>query len=248
MNEKNTVTTGAIILGFALIVGLAAHGWLFSQGRTVDTITVTGSVKTHVTSDLAKWTANFSRQATKTNVKDVLSLSARDNDAIRTFITGLGISEDAITFLPINTDPVYGAKESQYGGYVPSQEVTGYNVRQEVRVESANIAKIEELASKAKDLVDRGIVPEYQRTEYFYTKLAELRPQLFADATKDAYERAKAVASGTGVNVGALTSAKTGVVQILAPNSLDVADWGAYDTSTKEKEVSATVTVSFRLE
>lgn len=248
MNDTNKLTAGALILGLSLIIGFAAHGWLFSQGRTVDTVTVTGSVKTKVTADLAKWTANFSRQATKANVKETLSLSARDTESIKAFITALGISESAITFLPTNTDPVYEGKESQYGGYIPSQEVTGYNVRQEVRVESADIAKIEELASKAKDLVDRGVVPEYQRTEYFYTKLAELRPKLFADATKDAYERAKAIVSGTGVKVGALTSARTGVIQILPPNSLDVADWGAYDTSTKEKEISATVTVSFKLE
>jgi hypothetical protein len=44
-----------------------------------------------------------------------------------------------------------------------------------------------------------------------------------------------------------LATAWAGVIQVLPPNSLDVSDYGSYDLSTKEKEVSATVTVSFQL-
>jgi hypothetical protein len=129
-----------------------------------------------------------------------------------------------------------------------TQNVIGYNIRQELRVESADIGKIDQLANEARKLVDLGIVPDYQRTEYFYTKLADLRPELFADATKDAKTRAEAIAKGSGVKVGEPISAKTGVIQILPPNSLNVEDYGAYDLSTKEKEITATVNVTFKLE
>jgi hypothetical protein len=240
--QKSPYEKLAWIVGLSLFFGLAVLGWQIQSGRNDGTITVTGSVKEKVTADLAKWNANFSRRANLSDLPETLDRAGRDTDAIRQFIVHMGIPESAITFLPIQTDSIY--ESSQYGS---SQTVIGYTVRQEVRVESGDIQKIDALATGAKGLVNLGVVPEYQRTEYFYTKLSEIRPRLFAEATKDARMRAEAIAEGTGVTVGDLRSARTGVIQVLAPNSLDISDYGSYDTSTKEKEISASVTVSFAL-
>ncbi|MCX6788526.1 MAG: SIMPL domain-containing protein [Candidatus Jorgensenbacteria bacterium] len=243
MQENNKNVWSAVILGVSLVAGLSVLGFFISSNRTTNTITVTGSSKTHVTADLAKWSANFTLRADLSNLKDILEKASSNGEKIKQFIVARGIDASSITLLPIQTDPVYDQGKNGYGG----QDVIGYNVRQEVRVESGDITKIDDLAINAKGLVDLGIVAEYQHTDYLYTKLAELRPKLFADATKDAETRAKAIAEGTGVKVGALRTAKTGVIQLLATNSMDVADYGAYDLSTKEKEASATVTVSFEL-
>ncbi|MEI6479488.1 MAG: SIMPL domain-containing protein [bacterium] len=243
MQENNKYLWSAVILGISLVAGLSVLGFFISSNRTTNTITVTGSSKTHVTADLAKWSANFTLRADLSNLKDILEKASSNGEKIKQYIVARGIDASSITLLPIQTDPVYDQGKNGYGG----QDVIGYNVRQEVRVESGDITKIDDLAINAKGLVDLGIVAEYQHTDYLYTKLAELRPKLFADATKDAETRAKAIAEGTGVKVGALRTAKTGVIQLLATNSMDVADYGAYDLSTKEKEASATVTVSFEL-
>jgi hypothetical protein len=242
MQKPSLIVSSVLIIAAAFIAGVWLHGRAIYDSRVADTITVTGSVKKSVSSDLAKWHANFIRRASVSNLKATLDLSTQDTIKIKTFVMSYGIPEDAITFLPIQTDAVY-----EQSGYGQSQEVVGYAVRQELRVEYTDIAKIEQLATEAKKLIDQGIIPEYQRTEYFYTKLADLRPELFSEATKDAKKRAEAIASGTGVKVGSLRSARTGVIQILAPNSVDIADYGAYDLSTKEKEISATVSVSFEL-
>lgn len=242
-NEKNLIVV-AVIVGIAIFGGAWIHGKQIADNRASNTITVTGSTKRAVTADLGKWNANFSRRANLGNLKQILEQADNDAVQIKKFITGMGIPDTAIRLLPIQTDPIY----EQVSGYGQSQTVVGYVVRQEVRVELDDIAKIDALARDAKKLVDQGIVPEYQRTEYFYTKIVDLRPELFAEATKDAQKRAEAIASGTGAKVGAIRSAKTGVIQILAPNSTDVADYGAYDLSTKEKEVSATVVATFGLE
>ncbi len=243
--EKNSkLILTAAILGVALVAGLSVLGWFIASNRVTNTITITGSAKTKVTADLAKWTANFTLRADLTDLKQTLDKASANSVKIKEFITSRGIDESGITLLPIQTDPIYNIDRSGYGS---TQEVIGYNVRQEVRVESSDVAKIEDLAENAKLLVSQDIIPEYQRTEYYYTKLAELRPQLFAEATKDAQARAEAIVSGTGARVGGLRTARTGVIQVLAPNSIDIADYGAYDLSTKEKEVSATVNVSFEL-
>lgn len=241
---KNIYLLIAIILGVSLMAGSWILGAKIASTRSNIGITVTGSVKTKVTADLAKWSGTFTRQAGLSDLKASLESADADAKKIKAFIKGFGIEDASIRFNPVRTDPVY----EQLAGYGQSQNVVGYTIQQEVVAENVDIAKIEKLATDSKKLIDQGIVPQYQNTEYFYTKIEQLRPKLFADATKDAKDRASAIAGGMGAKVGAIKSAKTGVIQIMQPNSVDVSDWGSYDTSTKEKEVSATVTVTFDLE
>ena len=242
-NLRKIIWIPPLILGFALVLGLWIHG-VHMASRGSDLITVTGSAKKSVQADLAKWTANFSRRADEGNLQSVLARVNADTAAIKKFILSQGFDEASIRFIPVQTDPIYDYNNNFGKG---SGYVSGYNVRQEVRVENKDISKVENLGRVASKLIDQDIVPEASRTEFFYTKIADLRPELFAEATKDAKTRAAAIARGTGAKVGALRSAKTGVIQVLSPNTLDVSDYGAYDLSTKEKEVTATVSVSFEL-
>ncbi len=242
--DKNRLALVAsiIIVALALFFGLWLHGSEMAN-RNASGLTVTGSVKKLVDSDLAKWSSSFTLKADTRDLKNIMEQSEVNTDKLKNFIAKLGLAESDITFLPVQTNPIY----EQLPGYGYTQNIIGYNVVKELYVQSKDIEKIEALANQYKNIIDLGIIPDYQRTEYFYTGLADLRPALFADATKDAESRAKAIASGTGAKVGSLLSAKTGVIQILPPNSLDIADYGAYDLSTKQKEITATVTATFQL-
>jgi len=241
---KITMLLAALTLAGGIMGGLWLHAWQNGKSRADNTITVTGSAKIKVTSNLAKWAAGFTRQASIEDIKIKLELANSDTAQIREFIKTYGIDDANITFLPIQTEAMY---DYNPGGGKFSQTLTGYNIRQEVRVENEDIGKIELLAQEAKKLMDKGIVPEYQRTEYFYTKLAELRPTLYAEATKDAQEKATAIGRVTGSAIGKVTTARTGLVQIMQPNSVDINEYGQYDLSTKEKEISATISASFEL-
>lgn len=68
---------------------------------------------------------------------------------------------------------------------------------------------------------------------------------LLGAAVSDAKARAEQIAGATKQKVGKLKSAQSGVVQVLRSNSIDVADYGMYDTSTIEKEVMVTVRATF---
>lgn len=234
----------ALLLGLALLGGLWILGDRLYASRQTGGLTVTGSTKKLVEADLAKWNVSFPRRATLDNLKEILNKVNDDKTSITKIVTDLGIDAAGITFLPVQTDAIY----EQLPGYGYTQNIIGYNVRRELNVESADIAKIDQLANETSKFIDLGLVPDYQRTEYYYTKLTELRPELFASATEDAKIRAEAIASGSGLKVGVPLSAKTGVIQILPPNSTEVTDYGAYDLTTKEKEISATVSVTFSLE
>ena len=51
----------------------------------------------------------------------------------------------------------------------------------------------------------------------------------------------------TGGHLGKLRSVDVGVFQVTSPNSTEVTDYGVYDTSTVDKDVTAVVNVSFAL-
>jgi hypothetical protein len=78
-----------------------------------------------------------------------------------------------------------------------------------------------------------------------YTKLAELRPALSAEATKDAIDRAEAIVEITRDHLGSVRDAYSSPFLVTAPGSTEVSDYGIYDTSTREKEVTAVVNVTF---
>lgn len=243
MNYKKTILFSVIILAAALIGGLFIHGYEMGTRAQTKGLTVTGSVKKSVMADLGKWNASFTNRADVFNLKQILTQNESIKKKLTDYLKGIGIKDEDIIFLTVQINSIY----EQLPGYGYTQNIIGYNVVQNVKVQSNDISIIEKLSNQTTDLLNLGMVPDYQNTEYFYTKINELRPELFADATKDALVRAEAMASGTGSEVGNLINAKTGVVQILPPNSVDVSDYGAYDLSTKEKEISATVSVTFAL-
>ncbi|HQF57575.1 MAG TPA: SIMPL domain-containing protein [Candidatus Magasanikbacteria bacterium] len=243
MDYKKTILYSVVILAVALVVGLFIHGYEMGTRAKTNGLTVTGSVKKSVIADLGKWNASFTNRADIRNLKQTLEQNTSIKTKLTNYLKDLGIKEEDINFLTVQINPVY----EQLVGWGYTQNIIGYNVVQNVKVQSNDISIIEKLSDQTTDLLNLGIVPDYQNTEYFYTKLNELRPELFAEATKDAYVRAKAMVSGTGSKVGNLINAKTGVIQILPPNSIDISDYGAYDLSTKEKEISATVSVTFAL-
>ena len=68
---------------------------------------------------------------------------------------------------------------------------------------------------------------------------------LLGKAVKDAKARALSIAENSGAGVGSLESVSGGIVQVLAPNSTDISDYGSYDTSTIEKDIMVTVKAEF---
>jgi hypothetical protein len=86
-----------------------------------------------------------------------------------------------------------------------------------------------------------------QSLEYYYSKLPELRVKLLSSAIKDAEARAKSIVESTGRKVGSIRSASSGVVQVLPVNSVEISDYGSYDTSYVDKDVMVTVKATFGL-
>ena len=93
----------------------------------------------------------------------------------------------------------------------------------------------------------QGVPLASDTPEYVYTKLPSLRPQLIRAAIRDAQLRARVLVDATGAELGKVRGVTVGVFQVTSPNSTEVEDYGAYETSTLRKDVTGVVNVTFAL-
>lgn len=237
--NSNKIIYFAIILGICLIISASIGSFTFYKVRSPeDTLSVTGSVREKVTSDLAKWTANFSRTVSTENLKAGYQMMKNDQRLVLNFFEDNGFTEEDITISPIFMEQLY-----MYDPNAPKENV----LKQIVEIQSTDVDKITYMAKNNQELIDQGVIFAIQSLEYYYSKLPELRIELIPAAINDAKLRAQKIAEGSGKTIGVIKSATLGVVQVLPVNSTEVSDWGTYDTSTIEKEVMIPVTVIFTL-
>jgi hypothetical protein len=126
--------------------------------------------------------------------------------------------------------------------------ISGYSLQQKLFVESGDVVKLSDISKKSvEEIVGKGVIFSSDNFEYFYQKLADLRADLLAEATENAKIRAEKIAKSTGSKIGKLQSANMGVMQVSAKNSVEVSDYGVYDTQAAEKKVTAVVRAAFVL-
>ena len=229
----------AVIIGLSLIVSTCIGSYAFYRARALaDTLQVTGSTRQKISSDQVKWVGQFTRNVSENDLKSGYAQMAKDTLAVKKFFADSGFT-DAVDVSPVFLDQDY--RNYQAG------EPKYYILRQTVTVQADDVAKITALAKNIQPLTDAGVIYSTQSLEYTYSKLADLRVQLLGEAMKDARMRAANIAESGGRHVGDLRSASVGTVQVLAVGSNDVSDYGAYDTSTVDKEVMVTVHAAFSM-
>lgn len=230
-------------LALGLIISSMIIGWSYSRAKKGDeAITVTGSAKKRITSDLVVWSAGVSAQAS--SLTDAYKKLSESVPRIKQYLLSKGIPEGQMTVSSIATTQQHG-KDTDGND---TSEITGYSLSQQIEVRSNDVAKIAQIAREATELINQGILIESAAPKYYYTQIGDLKIEMLGEAAKDAKERAERIASSTGNSIGSVRSAKMGVLQITAADSTDVSDYGVYDTSTIEKDMTAVVNVSFAVD
>ena len=232
-----------VLIAIAIVVAAwLLGGALVDFKRAGDTISVTGSAKRAIVSDLIIWRGElYSQQPTKQAAYDDVKRYAEKFEA---FLKENNVPAEEYSFGSLNTQQI----EEYDSNYRPTGRIRAYRMNRSFRVESERVDEIAALALRAGDLVSEGVSLNSWQPEYIYTKLADLRQEMLGEATKDAKARAEVMAEASGAELGKLRSAHMGVFQITQPHSTEVSGYGMYDTSTKEKDITAVAKVSFALD
>jgi hypothetical protein len=242
-NGNGHIFNAGFALAIALVLSSIVIAWAYTHTKKSDqTITVTGSARERIKSDLVIWRAGVSYQATQ--LSDAYKSLSDGVPRVKQYLISKGVPENEITISSIASTTLH-EKDSDGN---ESGKITGYSLRQEVQVRSNDVDKVEKIAREATELINQGILLESGAPEYYYTKIAELKIKMLAAASKDAKDRAQQVASSTGSSIGSVRSARMGVMQITAADSNEVTDSGVNDTSSLEKDITAVVNVSFAVD
>jgi len=240
-NTSKSFIFSATILGFAFIIAASIAALTFYQIRMGDnTITVTGSAKEAVTADSGKWTAVITRPVRAAELKAGYAAIDSDTKATVSFLSAKGFTPADYTISPIFMNEDYSFNSNNGGE-------KRYNLTETITVSSSDVVRITDVAKGSATLAGGGVLISTQSLEYLYSGLPELRISLLSAAVADAKARAGKLAEAGGSRIGKLRAASSGVVQVTSPNSVDVSDYGSYDTSSVEKQVMITVKATFAI-
>lgn len=216
-------------------IGIVLGGYLLGDGllrakEAERSVTVRGLAERDVTADLATWTISYS--ASSNSLAEAQGKVRSDTKSIEEFFGELGFPESAL-------QPT-GANVSSY----TSNGVTTYTVRQRISLRSDDIERAQKAVARQFDLVGRGVfLEEGSGMSYTFTRLNDIKPEMVAEATKDARASAQQFAIDSGASVGAIKDATQGYFSIEARDG-DSGGWGTSDSPYKKVRVVTTVNFS----
>jgi uncharacterized protein len=241
--RNNYLLNGGVALAIGLVLSSIIFGWFYSNAKKGDeAITVTGSAKKRIKSDLVVWSAGVSSQAGQ--LSDAYRQLSETIPRIKQYLAGKGVPDEQMTVSAISTTTLKGKDENGN----ETAEITGYSLRQTIEIKSNDVDKIAQIARESTELINQGILIESNAPQYYYTQIGDLKVEMLGEAAKDAKDRAEKIAASTGNSIGAVRSARMGVLQITPADSTDVSDYGIYDTTTIEKDMTAVVNISFAVD
>lgn len=247
MNELKSKITSNIIIALIAALAVVASAMILVDGVKEikggnNMIMVTGSAKQQITSDLIVWTGSFT--AKSPSLQEAYAELEADKARVMEYLKKQDVSEDKIVFSSINTNTYYIILPN--GQY--TSDVDYYELYQTVTISSGEIDKVTEISRNVTELINEGIQFQSNAPQYMYTKIADMKVTMLAEATKDAKKRAEMIAENAGNKLGQLKYADMGVIQITPLYSNEVSDYGMNDTYSMEKEITAIVHCEFEIQ
>lgn len=202
----------ALILGFFVFIGLTSLGYLLGdaaiQYKQYDrSVTVKGLSEREFKADIVIWPIQFS--AAENDLDRLYDALEKNAFKTKTFLTSKGIKPEEIT---ISTPAITDKSAQQYDNGTKAE--FRYMALQTVTVYSSNITVVRQVMSSLSELGKQGIVfigDNYQaQTEYIFTRLNEVKPEMIEEATRKAREVAEKFASDSDSKLGKINTASQG--------------------------------------
>lgn len=237
----------SIVIALAIILTAVILSNAFvNRNKASNSISVTGLGSKDFVSDLIVWNGTFTKK--NQNLQVAYAELDKDRDSIKKYLLSKGVSTQNMIFSAVRIAKEFDDSFDNVGNKTKSV-FSGYRLEQNIQIESKEVDKIEEISRQVSELINSGVEFYSKEPEYYYTKLAELKIEMIAEATKDASARAEKIASNAGSEVGQLKKADMGVFQIVAQNSSEEYSWGgSFNTSSKRKTAAITVKLEYETE
>lgn len=240
--SQNRLVLPAVIIAIAAVLSTFIISAAFQKIKSDNqTINATGSAKKVIVSDLAIFRGTITVEGS--SASEAYQELQRQKPVIVNYLKGKGFQEEKLNFQTINNYPNY-----YYNQNGQQTGIRSYTASQTLDIQSADVELIKAISLDVSSLVQQGINFNVNPPEYYYTKIGDIKIEIQAEAAKDAMVRGQRIAEATGRKLGALKSARMGVIQITPENSNMISDYGINDVSSIRKEITAVVSAEFAIE
>ena len=198
---KNKWIVPAIIVALGLfLLGQRIESGIVKSKEAVRTVSVKGLSEREVPADRVIWPLVYKELGN--DLSSIYRAVNAKNKIVIDFLKSNGIGENEISVAPpsIVNNPYR------------------YNVTSVITVSSNQVDKVRELIVKQASLLEQGVAivsGDYQyNTQFLFTKLNELKPEMIAEATQNARIAAEKFAKDSDSKLGKISSAYQGQFSI----------------------------------
>lgn len=231
--QKPNQFWSAVVLGVLLAVGLWLGGVQVKEAVAIwkkadRVVSVKGLSEREVKVDLVLWPLTYTVSAR--TLDELYEQLRGSEEKIRSFLVRHGFDEAEMTSVsPTVTD----RWENYYGDNPPAERYTAQGVVL-LRTNKVDLAK--ETMPKVDELVREGVLIyrswEHQ-PQFIFTRLNDIKPDMIAEATREARKAAMQFAQDSGSRVGKIRTASQGYFSI--------EDLDAYTPEIKRVRVVTTI-------
>lgn len=212
-NEKRSYSVAlcGLLIGIGiLIAGIQIKNGISSISDNQRVVTVRGLSEREVQADKVTWP--IVSKEVGNDLPSIYSRIESTNKAILDFLKSNGITDSEIS---VNPPQVVDLQADRYS----SQNLPyRYNVTNVVVVTSSQVDQVRKLIERQTELLKQGIAivaGDYQyQTTYEYTGLNDIKPDMIADATKNARQAADKFAADSDSKLGKIKTASQGQFSI----------------------------------
>jgi len=209
---KTSAIGSALVLGLLLCIGLIGLGVQIGNSlvafRALErTVTVKGLSEREVDANIAIWPITFNEA--DNDLDRLYADIQKKNALITTFLIGQGFAETSLSTGP----PSVIDKQAQ--GYSGSENIKfRYSAQSTITVYTEDVARVLQARKRLADLGKQGIAfigQDFQnRTEFLFTELNRLKPEMVQEATRNAREVAEKFAKDSQSRLGKIKRASQG--------------------------------------
>lgn len=243
MEKCSNLKLPALILGAFIALGPATAGYFIHKGiiESKDRerfVTVKGLVEREVKSDNASWEVVF--LVAGGDFQKINEDYAKAMEKVEAFLLAHGFDKGEFTKI----SPTFTNQRAL--GYGPDK-AEAYNARGGYYLQTTKVDKVEQTHQDMFALLQQGVGVVDIKPLYRISTFNTLRPEILAEATRNARQMAEQFAKDSNSRVGAIRRANQGVIMILSPLAGPTDDWSSGQESLMKK-IRVVSTFDFFLE
>ncbi len=201
LKNNQSVVIGTALVVFAIVVSLAFFVSAYSFSKQGSYVEVKGLSEKIVKADTAIWSMSFEIKS-----NDIDSLYAdieKNTKTIKSFLVEKGFEATEINVAPVN---IY---QDTY-----KEAAFRYNSTNQVAVYTKKVDAAKKASNETLMLVKQGVVLNQNSISFEFSDLNSIKPEMLAEAIKNARSTADQFAENAASTVGSVTRGNQGVFEI----------------------------------